>query len=54
VTRDELILALKEHTNCELTDNVLMTFSDQELRDHLAEHHANDNHEDTTMGGWPD
>jgi hypothetical protein len=40
MTRGELVLAIQGGTDCELTDNVLMSMTDQELRDHLAEHGA--------------
>ena len=54
MSRDELLLALIGYSGCELTENVLMTMSDAELREHLAEHDDSEFYENTTVWGWPD
>jgi hypothetical protein len=51
--REELILALVEHSGCELTENVLMTMSDAELSEHLAEHDDAAYYDYMTAEGWP-
>ena len=54
MTRDELIQALIESENCELTENVLMSMNEAELREHINDHFESAHPVDTSAIGWPD